>query len=140
MFGSRELKQPSPALQPYQGHRANVQRISFFIQLLVCEAASLFIAGIAVPSLLRSCAATNHALSAGSIHHLTLAGVTFSYKFLNLGFAGMGALFGAAMAWAIDSPGNSDRTTRIALILQPMRWKYMLSHTGSWRSYVRKLA
>jgi hypothetical protein len=140
MFGGRKLKQRGPALQPCQGNRARLRRFLSLIQLLVCEAASLFIAGIAVPSLLRSCAATTHALTAGSFHHLTVAGVTFSYKVQNLGFAMMGALLGAAMAWAIDSPGSFASTARVVRFLQAMRWKSILYRTGSWWNYVRRLA
>lgn len=139
MFGGRKLKQPGPALQPCQGNRAKLRRCLSLIQLLVCEAASLFIAGIGVPSLLRSCAAMNHTLTAGSFHHLTVAGVTFSYKVQNLGFATMGALLGAAMAWAMDSPGIAS-TARVVRFLQPMRWKSIVYRTGSWWNYVRRLA
>ena len=140
MFGGRKLKQPGLALQLCPGNRTKLRRCLSVILLVVCEAASLFIAGIAVPSLLQSCAAANHALTAGSFHHLTVAGVTFSYKLLNLGFATMGALLGAAMAWAIDSPGGFAGTASVVRFLEPMRWKSILYRTGSWWNHVRRLA
>jgi hypothetical protein len=140
MFGGRKPKQPDPALQPYQVNRAKLRRCLSLTQLLVCEAASLFVAGIAIPSLLRSCAATNHALTGGSFHYLTVAGVTFSYKVQNLEFATLGALLGMAMAWAIDSPGSFASMARVFHFLQPMRWKSVLYRTGRWWNYVRRLA
>jgi hypothetical protein len=140
MFGGQKLKQPGLALQLCPGNRTKLRSCLSVIQLVVCEAASLFIAGIAVPSLLRSCAVTSHALTGGSFHHLTVAGVTFSYTVQNLGFATLGALLGTALAWAIDSPGSFASTARIFRFLQPMRWKSVLYRTERCWNYVRRLA
>jgi hypothetical protein len=95
-----------------------LQRALSLLQLLISETIALFIAGIAVPSFLRSGTATNHALVAGSLHTLTIAPVTFSYTFQNLGFAILGALCGAATALAIDSSSTIANTARIVRVLR----------------------
>ena len=90
-----------------------IQRALSILQLLISVTISLFIAGIAIPSFLRSSMATNH-LTVGSLHALTLAGITFSYTFQNLASAILGGLFGAAVALAIDSPAAIANAARIA--------------------------
>jgi hypothetical protein len=93
-----------------------VQRAVSILQLVIGVTIGLFIAGIAIPSLLRSSMGTNY-LAAGSLHTLTLARVTFSYTFQNLAFAIFGGLFGGAVALAINSPATIANTARIVRML-----------------------
>ena len=85
--------------------------------------AALFIAGIAVPSFFRSATATNHAVAVGTLHTFTVAGITFTYMVENLGFAFLGALFGAAVALLIESPSALANATRIFRSLRQLNWK-----------------
>jgi len=133
MIGSSQRKQLYRTVQPVnEGDRMKLQRALSLLRLLIGETIALFIAGIAVPSFLRSGTATNHALSAGSLHTLTIAPVTFSYTSQNFGFAILGALSGVATALAIDSPATIANTARIVRMLRK----------NSRRSYLgnRKLA
>lgn len=133
MIGSSQPKQLYRTAQPVnEGDRMKLQRALSLLQLLIGETIALFIAGIAVPSFLRSGTATNHALAAGSLHTLTIAPVTLSYTSQNLGFAILGALCGAATALVIDSPATIANTARIVRMLR----------NNSRRSYLgdRKLA
>jgi hypothetical protein len=119
MFGSSQGKQLNPTAQTAnEGNRMMLQRALSLLQLLIGETIGLFIAGIAVPTFFRSGTATNHALAAGSLRTLTIAPVTFSYTFQNLGFAILGALCGAAMALAIDSPAAIANAARIVRTLR----------------------
>jgi hypothetical protein len=120
MFGSsQQRKQLNPTAQAAnEGNRMKLQRTLSLLQLLIGETIVLFIAGIAVPSFLRSGTATNHALAARSLHILTIAPVTFSYTFQNVGFAILGTLCGAAMAVAIDSPATIANAARIVRVLR----------------------
>ncbi len=120
MFGSsRQRKQLNPTAQAAnEGNRMKLQRTLSLLQLLISETIGLFIAGIAVPSSLRSGTATNHALAARSLHILTIAPVTFSYTFQDVGFAILGTLCGAAMAVAIDSPATIANAARIVRLLR----------------------
>lgn len=81
-------------------------------QLLLESLITLFLAGIVVPSLLRSELATRHALAAGSLHVISVAGMAFSYTNRNLAFAILGALVGSIAAFAIHfhfaAPTNSN--------------------------------
>jgi hypothetical protein len=114
MFGGSQRKQLSPTVQPTnEGNGMKIQKAFSILQLLIGVTISLFIAGIAIPSVLRSGVATNHDLAVGSLHTLTLARATFSFTFQNLGFAILGALFGTAMALAIASPNTLANTARI---------------------------
>src|SRR5882762_261949 len=79
------------------------------LQLLIELAITLLIAGIVVPSLLRSGAATSEAWAGGFLHTINVAGVTFSYTYRNLGFAILGALVGATAAFAIGSPATTPK-------------------------------
>lgn len=108
MFDSSQRKQPSSTPQAKGEPRVKCQRTLSLplLRLLIGETASLFLAGIVVPGLLRSGMAANHRLTEGSLHTLTIFGVMFSYTFWNLGFAVLGGLFGAGLALAMDSPGT----------------------------------
>src|SRR5438445_11168084 len=78
------------------------QRTFSLAQLLLGLALAVFIAGIVVPSLLRSGIATREALAAGSLHALKVASVTFLFTYKNLVAAILGVLIGGSAALAID--------------------------------------
>lgn len=67
------------------------QKVFSLALLLVEVAFTLFIAGIVVPSLLRSESATNEALALGSLRAINIAGFAFSYTTQSVGFAILGA-------------------------------------------------
>ena len=96
---------------------------AFSLALLLIEVAfTLFIAGIVVPSLLRSDLATRAALAAGSLRTITIAGFAFSYTTQNVALAILGGLVGTMAAFAIHfhtaTPKNttSTRTTTLQTI------------------------
>jgi hypothetical protein len=92
MFGSSQRKHLNPKAQTAnEGNRMKLQRALSLLQLLIGETIGLFIAGIAVPSFLRSGTATNHAFT---------------------------TLCGAAMALAIDSPATIANAARIVRMLR----------------------
>jgi len=92
--------------------RDNTKRKSALclVQLLIELAVTLLIAGIGVPSLLRSHVATNEALAGISLHTINLAGVTLFYRYQNVGFAILGALVGTTGAFATASPATMLKT------------------------------
>lgn len=94
-----------------KSNRMQRQKALSLLQLLIELAITLFIAGIVVPSLLRTGVATNEALAEGSLHTIHIIGVTFSYMYKNVGFAMLGALVGATAAFAIASPPTTTKTT-----------------------------
>ena len=124
MFDAAQQNQHHPNVQPENGgdnstffarspHR-KIQRALSVVQLFSEVVITLFIAGIVVPSFLRSGMATNHALAAGSLralHALTIGGVTFSYTLQNLGSAVLGGLFGSIIALAIEFPTTVAKTS-----------------------------
>lgn len=75
--------------------------------LLIELAMTLFVAGIVVPSLLRSGVDTKEALLRGSLHTIHIAGVTFSYTYKNIAFAVLGMLIGGAAAFTIAYPATA---------------------------------
>lgn len=79
----------------------NRQKVISLLLLLIELAVTLFIAGMLVPSLVRSDLATKEALAAGSLHIVNIAGIAFSYTTQNVVFAILGALVGAMTAFAI---------------------------------------
>ena len=81
--------------------KRNVVRV---IELFFGVAASLFIAGIVVPTLLQGKVSVGHAGFAGSLHMLKMAGMTFTFTIQNLIFAALGAGFGTAVALVVTSP------------------------------------
>jgi hypothetical protein len=78
------------------------QKVLPLLQLLIELAITFFIAGIVVPSLLRSGVSTNGALAGGSLHTINIAGVTFLFTHKNIGFAILGVLVGATAAFVIE--------------------------------------
>ena len=87
------------------------QKARSLLQLLIEVAITLFIAGIVVPSLLRSDLARNEALAAGSLHTINIAGVVLSYTNQNVEFAILGGLVGAMAAFAIPFPATTLKNT-----------------------------
>ena len=128
-------KQLAPTASEPNSVERPAHRVVYVLPLLICELASLFIAGIAVPTLLESLGITNHAVTAGSVHHLVIAHVAFSWKFRNLAVALVGALFGTAIASAMAFPklltGN---------VLQILHKRWGPTRKQSEGAYVHKLA
>ena len=97
----------------------NRQKVFSLALLLIEVAFTLFIAGIVVPSLLRSEFATKEALALGSLHAINIAGFAFSYTTQSVGFAILGCLAGALVASAIHfraaAPRNTTSTRRTTL-------------------------
>ena len=109
---------------------------STVLQLAAAVLVTLFLAGIAAPSLLRSGAAGSHALASGSLHTLTIARIPFTYTFWNLASAILGALFGAAAALAMSFPASPGSNARIGLAVCQMPWKWLLARRNSRPSYI----
>ena len=74
------------------------------IELACGVAATLFVAGIVVPTLLQSRLSAGHAGFAGPLHIMKMAGMTFTFTIQNLIFAALGAGFGTAVALTVTSP------------------------------------
>lgn len=81
--------------------------------LLIELAMTLFVAGIVVPSVIRSSVATKVALARGSLHTINIAGVKFLYTYKNIGAAVLGMLIGAAAAFTIAYPAAAPPRNRV---------------------------
>jgi hypothetical protein len=92
--------------------RVKIQRVLSVLELLGGVTIALFLAGVVVPSFLRSSMAGNHDLAGGSLHALTMRGVTFGFTLQNLGFALLGGVFGVLIALAIEFPDVLAKTAR----------------------------
>jgi hypothetical protein len=144
MFDAAQQNQHHPTVQPENGgDNRKIQKALSILQLFTEVVISLFIAGIVVPSFLRSGMA-NQALAVGSLralHGLTIGGVTFSYTLQNLGSAILGGLFGSLIALAIEFPTTVAKTSRNLLMFRQVDWKSFLSGQSGRPSYVgnRKL-
>jgi hypothetical protein len=90
------------------------QKAFSLLQLLIEVVMTLFIAGIVVPSLLRSDVAAKEALAGGSLHTIKIAGVVLSYTNQNVEFAILGALVGAMAAFAIPFPATAPKNSTSA--------------------------
>jgi hypothetical protein len=75
-------------------------------------AISLFVAGIVVPSFLRSGVDAKEALVRGSLHSINIAGIALSYTYENLGCATLGMLTGAATAFLIAYPLSRENSKK----------------------------
>jgi ABC-type Fe3+-siderophore transport system permease subunit len=94
---------------------------AFSLALLLIEVTfTLFIAGIVVPSLLRSELATKEALAVGSLRAINIAGFAFSYTTQSVEFATLGSLMGTFAAFVIHFRAAARRNTTsiIRTILQ----------------------
>lgn len=94
-----------------------IQKVLSVLELLGGVSIALFLAGVVVPSFVRSVTAANHD-SAGSLHALTMGGVTFGFTLQNLGFALLGGVFGVLIALAIEFPAAFAKTARNFLMFQ----------------------
>src|SRR5436853_5052884 len=97
------------AVLTLKGNNMNKQKTSSLLQLLIEVAITLFVAGLVLPSLLRSDLVTSEALAAGSLHTINIAGVVLSYTNQNVEFAVLGGLVGAMAALAIPFPGTTPK-------------------------------
>ena len=110
--GARQLDRHSTVQLTNQSSTAKIakiQRVLSLLQLLGGVTITLVFSGVVVPSLLRSGTAVQHDLGDGSLHTLTLGGVTFGFTLENLGFALLGGVFGALIALAIEFPAVPKR-------------------------------
>jgi hypothetical protein len=112
-----------------------IKDVSTVLQLAAVVLVTLFLAGIAAPSFLRSEAAGSHALISGSLHTLTIAHIPFTYTLWNLASAILGTLFGAAAVLAMSSTARASSIARIGRALCQMSWKWLLAHRKSRPSY-----
>jgi hypothetical protein len=72
--GGSQRKQLNPTVQPANdGNCMKLQRALSLLQLLIGETIRLFIAGIAIPSFLRSAVGTNQTLATCSLYARTIA-------------------------------------------------------------------
>jgi len=94
------------------------QKAFSLLQLLIEVVFTLFIAGLVVPSLLRSDLATKEALAAGSLRTINIAGVVLSYTNQNLEVAILGALVGAMAALAIPFPAMTPKNATSTITLR----------------------
>jgi len=78
--------------------------------LLVGLAITLFVAGIVVPSFLRSGVDAKEALVRGSLHSISIAGFVFSYTYKNLVCAMLGMLTGAVAAFLVAYPVSGENS------------------------------
>ena len=95
-----------------------IQRVLSVLELLGGVTIALFLAGVVVPSFLRSGMAANHDSAGGSLHALTMGGVTFRFTLQNLGFALLGGVFGVLIALGIEFPGAFAKAARNYLRFQ----------------------
>ena len=109
-----------------RGFFTKKQKAFSLLQLLIEVLLTLFIAGIVVPSLLRSDLATKEALGARSLHTINIVGITFSYTNQNVGFAILGALVGTMVAFAIDFHATTPKNTTSArtITLRPAAMRH----------------
>ena len=95
-----------------------IQRALSVLQLLGGVTIALFLAGVVVPSFVRSGTAAAHDAAAGSLHALTIDGVTFWFTLQNLGSALLGGVFGLLVALAIEFPAVLFKTARKLVVFQ----------------------
>ena len=124
MFAGSQSTQFAPTNQIKKDRSTlTIRDVSTVLELVAVELATLFLAGIAAPSFLRSEVAGSDALASGSLHTLTVARIAFTYTFWNLACAILGVLFGAAAVLAMSSPA-SPGFTRIGRALCQLPWRY----------------
>ena len=125
MFAGSQSTQFAPTNQiKKETSTLTIKGVSTVLELVAAVLVTLFLAGIAAPSFLRSEVAGSDALASGSLHTLTLARIAFTYTFWNLASALLGALFGAAAVLAMSSPASPGCIARIGRALCLLPWKY----------------
>jgi hypothetical protein len=128
MFSRAQQNQHHSAAQrPIGRNYRKVGKARSVLEPLSGVALSVFIAGILVPSFLRSGMAAHYGLAVGSLSTLTIGGVKLSYTLENLSFAILGAMFGSLIALAIEFPATFAKTTRTFLMFRQVDWKCFLS-------------
>jgi hypothetical protein len=136
MFAGSQSAQFAPANQlKREKSIITIKDVSAVLQFVAVALLTLFFAGIAAPSFLRSEAPGSHALTSGSLHTLTIAHIPFTFTFWNLASAILGALFGAAVVLAVNSPAGPGSIARIGRVLCQMPWKCLLARRKSRPSY-----
>ena len=137
MFAGSRNTQFDPANQlKRERSTMTIKDVSTALELAAVVLVTLFLAGIAAPSFLRSEAAGSHALASGSLHTLTIARISFTYTFWNLVSAILGALFGAAAVLAMSAPASPGAIARIIRARSQMTWKWLLAHRKNRPSYI----
>ena len=86
------------------------QNVPSLLLLLVEFAVTLVVAGIVVPSFLRSGVDAKEALTRGSLHSISIARIAFSYTYKNLVCAMLGMLTGAVAAFLIAYPVSRENS------------------------------
>ena len=138
MFNCGKTRQSGSAMQSHDDSHTRLCAGFRFVQFLISEMVSVVVAGIAVPSFLWSHAVTGHALVAGSLRSLALGRISFWYTSQDVEFAILGALLGAAVAWALYAPSKVAGKARVAPTLQQIHRMGFPSCQGHWRAGVRK--
>lgn len=119
--GVQELDHHS-TVQPANGGSTTkivkIERVLSVLELFGGVTVGLFLAGVVVPSFLRSGMAATHASAGGSLHALTMGGVTFWFTLQNLGFALLGGVCGVLIALAIEFPAAFAKIARNFLMFQ----------------------
>jgi hypothetical protein len=87
------------------------QEVIRVFQLASGVMATLFVAGILVPSLMGSTRSANHNLFPGTLHTIHIAGMAFRYKLQNILAALVGTLFGALTALVLSSRAARKKNT-----------------------------
>lgn len=122
--GTRELDDYS-TVQPINSGSSTkivkIQRVLSVLQLIGGVTIALFLAGVVVPTFLRSGMAAKHDSAGGSLHALTMGGVSFGFTLQNLGFALLGGVFAVLIALAIEFPAVFAKTARNFLGFQRRR-------------------
>src|SRR5215469_13096848 len=125
--GSQNTKFASACQLKRERSTITIKDVSTVLELVAVVLVTLFLAGIAAPSFLRSEAAGSHALASGSLHTLSIARIPFTYTFWNLASAILGALFGTAVVLAMNSPASPRSNGRVSRALCQMPWKWLLA-------------
>jgi len=137
MFSRTQQNQHhSTSLRPRGRNYRRVRKALSVLEPLIGVALSVFIAGILVPSFLRSGMAAHHGLAVGSLHALTIGGVKLSYTLENLSFAILGAMFGSLIALAIEFPATFAKTARNFLMFWQVDCKCFLSRRSGGSSCI----
>jgi hypothetical protein len=94
------------------------QKVCSFALLLIEVVLTLFVAGIVVPSLIRSDFATKEALAVGSLRIMKIAGIAFSYTRQGVEFAILGGIVGTIAAFAIHFHATARKHTTSTITLR----------------------
>src|SRR5205807_9200398 len=115
MFHGAQQPHHHSAVKPtYGGSTAKIeiQRALSVLQLLGGVSLALFLPGVVVPSFVRPGMAATHDSAAGSLHALTIGGVTFRFTLQNRRSALLGGAFGLLVRVAIDFPADFSQPAR----------------------------